>query len=281
MPELPEVETIARRLRQVLPGKTIAQVEVLRQKSFSGDVGSLSGVKIHVVERRSKILLLSLSNHECLLIHLKMTGQLLYVDGTKRLGGGHPTDDFIDNLPSKHTRVVIRFTDGTNLFFNDLRVFGWVHLVSKNEKERELAGLAPDITDSAITAEYLHGKLATRSQAIKLVIMDNSVVAGVGNIYACDALHLAKINPLLQARSLSYEEVERLLAAMKSVINLGIERGGATIQHYKNVDGLVGAYQDIRRVYAREGEPCQNCEAPILRVKQAGRSTFYCPHCQN
>lgn len=280
MPELPEVETIARRLRKVLPGKTIAQVEVLRQKSFGGDAGSLSGVQIQAVERRSKILSLLLSNKQHLLIHLKMTGQLLYVDGAKRLGGGHPTDDFIDNLPSKHTRVAIRFTDATTLFFNDLRVFGWIHLVDDEGKQREMTRLAPDIIDAAVTPAYLFEKLTKCSQAIKVVIMDNSVVAGVGNIYACDALHLAKINPLLQARSLSYEEVERLLAAMKKVISLGIERGGATIQHYKNVDGLVGTYQDIRRVYAREGEPCQNCGMSILRIKQAGRSTFYCPSCQ-
>lgn len=280
MPELPEVETIARRLREVLPGKTIESVVVLRAKSFGGDPMSLVGIKILAVERRSKIISVSLSNKQFLLVHLKMTGQLLYVDGARRLGGGHPTSDFIDTLPSRHTRVITRFTDDTTLFFNDLRVFGWIHLVDADGKQQEMAKLAPDIINAAVTTAYLFEKLTKRSQAIKVVIMDNSVVAGVGNIYACDALHLAKINPLSKANTLSRAKVSRLLEAMQTVINLGIQHGGATIQHYKNVKGLVGKYQDIRRVYAREGESCQVCGTTILRVKQAGRSTFYCPECQ-
>lgn len=280
MPELPEVETIARRLRAALPGKTVANAQVLRAKSFVGEEASLIGIKIVAVDRRSKILSLTLSNKQYLLIHLKMTGQLLYVDGSVRLGGGHPSDDFIASLPSVHTRVVITFSDETTLYFNDLRVFGWIKLVNAAGKVKELAGLAPDIIDAAITPSYLFGVLARRSQPIKQVIMDNAVVAGVGNIYANDALHLAKLSPLRTANSLSRGEVERLLLAMKAVITLGIERGGATIQHYKNVEGLVGHYQDVRRVYAREGESCGECGTTIKRFKQAGRSTYYCPSCQ-
>lgn len=281
MPELPEVETIARRLREVLPGKTIAQVTVLRQKSFLGEAASLTNLKITNVERRAKILCFSLSDGRFLLIHLKMTGQLLYVDGAVRLGGGHPTDDFVEPLPSKHTRVIITFSDNTKLFFNDLRVFGWIHTVDNAGKARALAVLAPDIIDPAITAAYLQTLFARRKQPIKQVIMDNTVVAGVGNIYACDALHLAKIDPCIPAQALSSDQIKRLLRAMRTVIKLGIEKGGATIQHYKNVEGLIGHYQDIRRVYAREGEPCLVCGTVIKRIKQGGRSTFYCPKCQH
>ena len=280
MPELPEVETIAKRLRAVLPGKIIKKIKVLRNKSFSGNPDELAGSKIIGIERRSKIISIKLLNQQYLLIHLKMTGQLLYVDGAVRLGGGHPTDDFVDSLPSKHTRVEIFFTDKTILYFNDMRVFGWIKLVDETGRNKEFALLAPDITDSEITVEYLLKTFAKRKQPIKQVIMDNSVVAGVGNIYASDALHLARIHPARPALTLSSEEVGRLLTSMQTVIQLGIELGGATIQHYKNVEGLIGHYQDVRRVYAREGEPCRDCGTHILRMKQGGRSTFYCPKCQ-
>jgi len=280
MPELPEVETIARRLRAVMIDKSIAIIDVLREKSFVGESERLIGAQIAGVERRSKILSFELSNGLYLLIHLKMTGQLIFVAHDTRIGGGHPTADFIESLPSKHTRVIITFTDETKLFFNDMRVFGWIKIVDKSGLDREYQHFAPDIISAEITFTYLLQKLSKRSQPIKQVIMDNSVVAGVGNIYASDALHLAKIDPRKNASVLSRAEVNRLLSAMKNVIQLGIINGGATIHDYKNVDGLTGHYQDIRRVYAREGELCDACGATIIRIKQGGRSTFYCPHCQ-
>lgn len=280
MPELPEVETIVRRLSEVLPAKVIRTVNVLRKKSFLGDTESLVGVRIESVSRRAKIICVHLSNQQYLLIHLKMTGQLLYVEGATRLGGGHPTDDFIATLPSIHTRVILTFSDETSLYFNDMRVFGWVHLETEAGKAQVFKNIAPDITDASITDQYLHDQFSRRSQAIKQVVMDNAIVAGVGNIYACDALHLAKIDPTRKAKSLSLEEVQKLLQAMRTVIELGIELGGATIQHYTNVEGLIGHYQDVRRVYAREGKPCPVCGAAIERIKQGGRSTFFCPACQ-
>lgn len=280
MPELPEVETITRRLREVLPGKTITLIEVLREKSFRGDPALLAGQQVIAVDRRSKIITLSLSGGSFLIIHLKMTGQLIYVSKKQRIGGGHPTNDFVSALPSSHTRVVLTFADKTVLYFNDMRVFGWIRLVANEGRDLELAKLGPDIIDEAVTPEYFFAKLAKRSLPIKQAIMDNSVVAGVGNIYACDALHLAKINPARTANSLSKVEATRLLVAMKTVITLGIEKGGASIQNYKNVEGLTGSYQHIRRVYAREGEPCPVCGTKIERMKQGGRSTFFCPSCQ-
>jgi formamidopyrimidine-DNA glycosylase len=281
MPELPEVETIARRLRAVLIHKSITIIDVLRKKSFVGESERLIGAQITGIERRSKIISVAFSNGLYLLIHLKMTGQLIFVEGSERIGGGHPTADFIESLPSKHTRAIITFTDETKLFFNDMRVFGWMKIVDQSGLDREYRDLAPDIISAEITSTYLLQKLSKRSQPIKQVIMDNSVVAGVGNIYASDALHLAKIDPRKKASTLSRAEVKRLLAAMKNVIELGIINGGATIHDYKNVDGLTGHYQDIRRVYAREDEACRVCSSIIVRIKQGGRSTFYCPHCQH
>ncbi|MBP7875427.1 bifunctional DNA-formamidopyrimidine glycosylase/DNA-(apurinic or apyrimidinic site) lyase [Candidatus Woesebacteria bacterium] len=280
MPELPEVETIARRLKKVLLKKTIASIAVLRSKSFIGDAKSVSGVQVDSVQRRAKIIIISLSDGRSLLVHLKMTGQLMYIHEGQRIGGGHPTADFVATLPSKHTRIIIAFTDESTLFFNDMRVFGWIKVLDTEGLVREFADLGPDIISKDVTVEYLVAKLQSRSQSIKQVIMDNQVLAGVGNIYASDALHLAKINPSREGKSLSHEEVLDLVASLKRVINLGIEMGGASIQNYRNVDGLVGHYQDVRRVYAREGEPCGECGSIIVRMKQGGRSTFYCSVCQ-
>lgn len=281
MPELPEVETIARRLQMVLPGKEIFSVQVFREKSFSGDPTQLAGLTISGVSRRAKILSIELSNGMFIVIHLKMTGQMIYVDGAKRIGGGHPTDEFVNALPAKATRVRMDFTDGTTLFFNDLRVFGWWRLMDAPSRERELGKYAPDIIDDSVTTEYLVKKFAKKSAPIKIAIMDTAIVSGVGNIYACDGLYEAKIDPRRKAGSLSLKEVNSLLAALKLVITQGIELGGATIQHYRTVDGLSGKYQDVRRVYAREGEPCPICSRPITRIKQGGRSTFFCESCQN
>jgi formamidopyrimidine-DNA glycosylase len=280
MPELPEVETIARRLEEVVREKHISRVEILREKSFQGNSDQIIGSQILRITRKAKVLQVHLSDSLSLLIHLKMTGQLIYVNEGKRVGGGHPSDDWVNALPSKHTRVVIEFSEGGTLFFNDMRVFGWIKVADEAGVVKEMQGYAPDIIDPAITAAYFKEIFSRRSQPIKLVIMDNSVVAGIGNIYANDALHLAKVSPLRPAKSLSEEEIHNLLEAALFVINKGIELGGATIENYKNVDGMAGGYQNIVRVYQREGEKCMECGTTIIRTKQGGRSTFYCTTCQ-
>jgi formamidopyrimidine-DNA glycosylase len=282
MPELPEVETIARRLSVKLIGRRILSVVVLRSKSWSGQSELVIGQPIVAVKRRAKILIIEFDQSPIsLLIHLKMTGQLIHVDeNKKKVGGGHPTTDWIDELPGKHTRVILELDDGSTLFFNDMRVFGWMKVVTEAEKTEELANYGPDIIDSKITDTWFYQQLQKKSQSIKQAIMDSSFIAGVGNIYACDGLHLAGISPTRSAKSLKLKEASRLLEALQTVINLGIELGGATIQNYKNVDGLAGKYQLERRVYARETEPCVVCGQLLLRIKQGGRSTFYCTQCQ-
>lgn len=280
MPELPEVETIARRLNQVLRGKHISRIEILREKSFQGSPASIIDAQIEKVTRKAKVLQVHLDNHFSLLIHLKMTGQLIYQENGKRVGGGHPSDDWVNDLPAKHTRVIVEFKEGGTLYFNDMRVFGWIKVADEVAVKNEMASYAPDIIDAEITVAYLADMFAKRSQPVKLVIMDNTVVSGIGNIYANDALHLAKISPLRPAKSLSSSEVEKLYQAAVTVINKGIELGGATIANYRNVDGLAGGYQNVVRVYQREGEKCVECGSTIVRTKQGGRSTFYCQTCQ-
>lgn len=281
MPELPEVETVTNQLRKVIVGKTVQFVDVRKAKSWQGDVHAVDGQKIQNISRRSKIIRTHFDRDLNLLIHLKMSGQLIYVDGAKRVGGGHPTADWVQGLPSSHTRVTFTFTDGTQLFFNDQRIFGWIKVASDKEVATEFAKLAPDIIDPAISVDYLVQKFTKRTVPIKQMIMDNTILSGVGNIYACDSLNLAKISPLRPANTLSKSEIAKLLESMRHVINLGIEKGGATAHgKYVHVTGMAGKYQDFMLVYNKKGEPCPNCGSPIQKIKLAGRGTYYCPHCQ-
>jgi formamidopyrimidine-DNA glycosylase len=281
MPELPEVETVVRQLRSVILHKKIAEIEVLKAKSLSGDQALIIGEEITEISRRAKIIRIHLANEQNIVIHLKMSGQLIYVDGEKRVGGGHPTPDWVNALPSSHTRVVFTFDDRTKLFFNDQRIFGWIKIVTHAEVENLMKGLAPDIIDPAVTAQYLFQKAAKRKMPIKQFIMDNQIVAGVGNIYACDSLNLAKISPLRPASSIPLAKMDRLLHSMREVIDLGITLGGATADgKYVHVSGLAGKYQDVMRVYSKKGNPCPNCGAMIIKIKLGGRGTYYCPNCQ-
>jgi formamidopyrimidine-DNA glycosylase len=280
MPELPEVETIARRLREVVIGKKIHSISIFREKSFQGVPETLVGATIQDITRRSKILQFHFDRPEKLLVHLKMTGQLIYVDAHTRLGGGHPTQDWLQELPTKHTRVELGLSDSAKLFFNDLRVFGWLRVLTPEEVEKELSALGPDIIDAAVTPKYLEEMFKKRSVPIKQLVMDNAIAAGVGNIYANDALNMARISPFRPANTLSKEEIEKLYTALTTVISRGIELGGATIHSFRHVDGFAGDYQDEVLTYGREGESCKNCSGIIIRKKQGGRSTFYCPNCQ-
>lgn len=280
MPELPEVETIVRKLREHVAGKSITDIRVLRGKSFQGSPEQIVGTTIVDVTRTAKIIVFQLDGEQNLLSHLKMTGQFIYTDEQTRVGGGHPTADWVAELPSAHTRVLFELSDNARLYFNDQRVFGWLKLVNKDEEVAELAGYAPDITSPHITADYFFEKLQKTKRAIKVVLLDNAIASGVGNIYACDALNKAQIDPRRSAASLSKEEAKLLLAAAKEVITLGIELGGATIDSYTNVAGFAGKYQEVRRVYGREGERCPNCGGVIHKFKLAGRGTYWCPQCQ-
>lgn len=281
MPELPEVETVARQLRTVLINKKIDTINVLKAKSWQGDTQAVLHSPITEVSRRSKILRLHFANQQNIVVHLKMSGQLIYVDGAKRLGGGHPTADWIHELPSKHTRVQIHFEDGTDLFFNDQRMFGWLKVLDNEHVDQAYMNLAPDIIDPAITPEHLLSRAKNKTIPIKQFVMDNAIVAGVGNIYACDSLNLAKISPSRSTKTITAPEMKRLCAAMQQVVEKGIELGGATAHgEYVNVAGLAGKYQEVMRVYGRKGEPCLNCGTSIEKIKLGGRGTYFCPHCQ-
>lgn len=280
MPELPEVETITRQLDNVLSGKRIERVKVLREKSFSGDENELTGKKISKVWRKSKMIVFDFSNWDKkMMVHLKLTGQLVYLSGIHRVVGGHPTPDWVNDLPSNSTRVVFDFDDGSKLFFNDLRVFGWIKLLADSEWQIAKSKLPPDVVDREFTLEYFSKALLKSGRPIKLVLLDQSKFGGIGNIYANDALYLASIDPRRKARGLSEKEQKSLHKSIKQVIFLGIKYGGASVDKYVNAAGLGGKYQEHFLVYQRAGEKCKKGHI-IKRIKIGGRGTFYCPECQ-
>ena len=279
MPELPEVETISKQLHEVLSGKTIKAVEVLRDKSLPGHSSKLSGKKILNVGRKQKIIVMSLSEEWVMLIHLKMTGQLIYL-GEKKIVGGHPTADWVGELPSKHTRVIIHFIDSSTLYFNDQRVFGWVKVIPSEQWLVLRKKMPPDVIDKEFTVEYLERVLKKSGRAVKLVILDQAKMGGMGNIYACDALFLAGINPLTTSNQLKIDVVTKLHQAMVAVLHKGIETGGASLSHFVDSKGLGGHYQDHFQVYNQEGKLCVKCGSKIIKIKLGGRGTYFCPKCQ-
>ncbi len=281
MPELPEVETITARLRPVLLNKQIVSVEELHPKPFQGNSKSILNQVIESVERRAKIIRIRFGNQQNILIHLKMTGQLIYVDDHQRLGGGHPTEDWIKALPSKHTRVVLTFNDNSKLFFNDQRLFGWLKVMSDQEVEKEFAKYGPDVNTDKFQLEQFANKIKSKSQPIKLTLLDHTIVAGIGNIYACDILHISKIAPTRPSKSLTEKEVETVFTFSKEIIAKGIELGGTTFDgKYVNIDGMAGGYQKVARVYGRAGEACIVCGTAITKDRLGGRGTYWCTTCQ-
>lgn len=283
MPELPEVETIARRLNTVLVGQKIMAVEVKRAKSWPQSSAPVIGQTISQVGRRAKIILIQLANELTLAIHLKMTGQLVVVDAHHQpiSGGGHPTADWAQHLPGSHTRVIITLETGSQLFFNDQRLFGWIKIWGPTELATELASYGPDANQPAFNAGYLAAKIAHRRVPIKQLLMDNKIVAGIGNIYASEALFKARISPFLPANTLTQTQIENIVTASQQVIAQAIAAGGTTFDgHYLNAQGQPGNYQHQLKVYGRDGQNCLVCGQLIAARRLGGRNTFYCPHCQ-
>jgi len=233
------------------------------------------------IRRKAKVLLIDFSKDLTAAFHFKMTGQLVYQSPTIKIVGGHPTEDFVGKLPSVHTRVVFDFDKGT-LFFNDQRLFGWVIVDTKSKIEnlKFLQKLGPEPFD--ISADEFIKRVSKSKRPIKLVLMDQEIISGVGNIYANDALWEAKINPHAPANGLSPSKLTDLFEKVKLVLKEGIKYGGATAADAKYIDlrGLGGHYQDHFRVYDRTGLPCHRCKTKIKKEFISGRGTYFCPNCQ-
>ena len=287
MPELPEVETVRRGLSTLIVGKTIQSEQHDTPKGFPNTPADVSafliGANIIGVHRRAKVLMIELDNQYSLIIHLKMTGQLVYVDPTTRFGAGHPNDSLVNALPDKSTRVSLLFNDGSTLFFNDQRKFGWVKLLPTSEilLLPFMQKVGPEPLADDFTAEQFAARFKRRARtSIKAALLDQSVIAGVGNIYADESLWGAKIHPSRLVGSITSDEFQKLYEEVRTVMNLSIEKGGSSNSTYVNAEGKRGSYMDFARVFRREGQACPRCGTTIEKLRVAGRGTHICPHCQ-
>jgi len=287
MPELPEVETIKIGLSSLILSKKIEAIKFDNPKSFPNDPdiynAHLIGRQIIEVRRRGKVLLIDLDNGYTLMVHLKMTGQLVYVSEYTRFGAGHPTESLISHLPDKSTRVVISLSYNSRLYFNDQRKFGWMKLYP-TEKIGELpffSNLGPEPLDKDFNWVELKKRVSKRSRSsIKPVLLDQSIIAGIGNIYADESLWGAKIHPESKVGSLTDQDFERLFVAIQTVLRLSISKGGSTDRNYVDAEGRKGSYLNFAQVFRRENQPCPECGTLIIKIRLYGRGTHLCPSCQ-
>jgi len=290
VPELPEVEVTRQRIAPLLVGRRIAGVETTRDSYFfetrpEALRRALAGRSVKALDRHGKYLIATLDDGRRFVLHLGMTGQLFGAGATSvRLLSAAARASLAPEAqaafaPDAHTHLRLRFEDrGPDVLFRDVRKFGKVFLLGEGEESRRLGRLGVDAL--AARAETLWPLVRRRHTAIKNVLLDQSVLAGVGNIYADEALFLAGIRPRRSARRVTKDELTRLVAALGRVLARSIETGGSSISDYVAPDGSDGGYQDERRVYARGGEPCRSCGTAIRRIVIGQRSAHYCPVCQ-
>lgn len=286
MPELPEVETVRRGLARLVVGKTIASVISDNEKSFPnapGDVEQfLIGAQITRISRRAKVLLIDLSTDYTLVIHLKMTGQLVY-RGETQFGAGHPNGSLIGELPDRSTRVVLEFSDGTHLYFNDQRKFGWVKLLPTIEVPNinfmQKAGPEP-LSDEFTPQQFAERFIRRKNSTIKAALLDQTVVAGIGNIYADESLFMASIHPETRVKDIDTSGFGKLYSAVRESMTKSIEQGGSTDRNYVDAEGKKGSYLLDAWVFRKEGQPCKRCGETIIKSRVAGRGTHTCPQCQ-
>ena len=273
MPELPEVESVRRQLAPLLEGRRLERVEIAderltRPAEPARVARSLEGERVAVVDRRGKYLIVRFESGRALLVHLRMTGSL-----THAAGGTLPDDP--------HRRAVVRLDDGSDVAYRDVRRFGTWLLLERGEEAGYLAGrLGAEPLARSFSAVRLGERLAGRRAPVKAAVLDQRTVAGVGNIYADEALWYAQLHPLREAQSLDEAEVAALHRGIRKALQLGIRRQGSTLRDYRLPDGATGGMQHEFRVYGREGEPCGRCGTPIEKIRVAGRGTYYCPQCQ-
>ncbi|SLN13928.1 Formamidopyrimidine-DNA glycosylase [Aquimixticola soesokkakensis] len=282
MPELPEVETVRRGLDPSMSGAVIARAEVNRPDlrwPFPPDMAArLTGARVERLRRRSKYILADLDTGETLLMHLGMSGRMVV--------SGDPLGQFVHDHPQveKHDHVVFHMANGARITFNDPRRFGAMDLFATADEARQplIAALGPEPLGNDFSAAYLVEKLAKRALPIKSALLDQKIVAGLGNIYVCEVLFRAKVAPTQRAGDLGAERVAGLVPIIRDVLLEAIEAGGSTLRDFRQADGELGYFQHRFRVYGREGESClaPQCSATIARVVQSGRSSFYCPNCQ-
>lgn len=285
MPELPEVETIAADLDALLRGKKISGVSLVNKSKvlktpWAPFRRAVSGARIRRVYRRAKMLIIETSGG-LIVFHLKMTGQLIYISKKATVAGGHPIVSTGLTVPNKHTCLVFELPGGARLYFNDLRKFGWVRLMTPAEfaDVDKRSGLEPLGRD--FTLAYFSAMLAARGgTTIKAVLLDQKKLVGLGNIYVDEALYESRIRPDRRVASLRANEIKALHAAIPKILKHSIKQRGTTFRNFTDPEGLKGNFMAFLKVYGRQNEPCRRCGRPLTKIRVAGRGTHFCAHCQ-
>jgi formamidopyrimidine-DNA glycosylase len=282
MPELPEVETVRRGLVPAMEGATISRAQInrpdLRWPFPENMKNRLQGAKVEHLRRRSKYILADLSTGETLLIHLGMSGRMLI--------SGDPLGQFVHDhpAPEKHDHVVLDMDNGARITFNDPRRFGAMDLLDTalGDSHKLLAEIGPEPLGNDFHEEYLVARLSGRKTPIKSALLDQKTVAGLGNIYVCEALYRAKISPKRHVNNISENRIRTLVPIIRTVLEEAIQAGGSSLRDFRQADGELGYFQHSFDVYGREGEACrtEGCTGTISRITQSGRSSFYCAQCQ-
>ncbi|MBU1027048.1 MAG: bifunctional DNA-formamidopyrimidine glycosylase/DNA-(apurinic or apyrimidinic site) lyase [Candidatus Margulisbacteria bacterium] len=287
MPELPEVETVKRGLSKAIIGKKIADFDSDWRKTINYPLPRykkiVKGKKIIAVRRRAKMLLIQLSSGLNILVHLKMTGQLVFRDKKRCLMGGHPIEKSCETLPNKFTHATFTFSDNSNLYFNDVRKFGWVRLYSDTELEKVFAkmGLGPEPLEPDFTPEGLFSLMKRRPRSkVKQFIMDPKNVVGIGNIYSDEVCYYAKVRPDRLVKTLNAKHAKLIHDGIVKILKAAISAQGTTFSNYVNSNGEAGAYTKKLKVYQRYGKKCYYCKGTVKKMKIGGRTSSYCPVCQ-
>lgn len=286
MPELPEVETIRQDLRKKILYKKIFAFDIKKSSAIKNGLEKIEKELVEAsvtdIERRGKLLIFKLSRpNSYLLIHLKMTGQLIYRIHGKIIAGGHNLPHELGSLPNKHTAVVFNFSDGSQLFFNDQRRFGYVKLVNGKQKDEAESKFGIEALDKKLTVKKFKEILARRSGNIKAVLLDQSAIAGIGNIYADEVCFCAGVRPDRKVKSLQEKEKEKIARCIPRVLNLAVKHRGTTFSDYLDSEGKKGNFTRFLKVYEREGEKCLRCKSKVIEKKRiAGRGTSFCSNCQ-
>lgn len=281
MPELPEVETMRLQLKRFLTGHKIVSVEVKNRRTFQGDEKKIVGGRVTDVRRFGKVSVIDLNNKYSILTHVKLTGQYIY-RGPNLPKPEKLSSKVIGGVPGSHTLVIFKLDKNGVLYYNDVRRFGWIRIEKTEdvEKEKFIVKLGPE-PFKGLTLEVFQEILSKTSRMIKVVLMDQEKMGGVGNIYANDALWLSQINPKTPAKDIDHKSAQKLYSAILKVLNAGIKYGGASELAFVTPDGNEGKYQKHTLVYGHEGDPCERCHKSVIKkFFLGGRGTYFCPNCQ-
>ena len=284
MPELPEVETIKNDLNQKILKKQINQITIKLPKIVKNSKNYFQKLLLHNhvqnVSRRGKLIIFELNNKLFLLIHLRMTGQLIYQNKDEITAGGHSEKETNWKLPNKHTHIFFTFSDKSKLFFNDLRQFGYLKIVDQAGLDQALSKFGLEPLDRNFTIQNFKKLLQSKKRNIKALLLDQGVIAGIGNIYADEILFASHISPLRQANSLKPKEIIKLHQETRKILKKAIKYRGTTFNNFVDSAGQKGNFIKFLQVYQKEKQNCPRCQSPIKKIKVAGRGTRYCSKCQ-